>query len=85
MRNAGGYLIVTDPNTPMPIERDTFTCCHCNGVVIVKPGSGIERGFCFMEMKPHCGKKECWGCVPFEQRLEAMEGKYRFQKMMERL
>ena len=32
-----GYLLVSGPGEH--IEYDTITCSHCNGVVIVKPGT----------------------------------------------
>lgn len=70
MRNAGGYLIITDPEVAAPIERDTVSCGHCNRVVEVKAGTGAtvylwwswpqqryqeEAGaFCRCCMKPVC-------------------------------
>ena len=81
MRTPGGYLMVVQPDTPL-IERDTFTCCHCNRVVIVKPGSGMQRGWCFMCGKPHCGSKRCSaGCLPFERRLEAWENRNQLRQL----
>ena len=81
MRNPGGYLLITSPDAV--VERDTFTCCHCGRVVIVRPGSGKERGWCLFCGKPTCGRKECSsGCVPFEHRLEAWENSQRLRKMI---
>lgn len=81
MRNPGGYLLITAPEGPA-IERDTFSCCHCNAIVVVKPGSGITRGWCGLEGKPHCGGERCWPCVPFERRLEVMERRARFRSLL---
>jgi hypothetical protein len=81
MFRAGGYLTITGPDNPK--ERDTYTCCHCNKIVVVKPGSGKTRGFCFMCKKPHCGAKTCYACIPFEAKLEAMEGKKRLYRKLE--
>lgn len=83
MRRPGGYGEVSGPPEVCE-EFDTFTCCHCNCIVRVRPGSGTERGFCFMCNAPHCGKKGCWTCVPFERKLEAVENRYRLHKAMER-
>lgn len=70
-----GYLIIVDPAARSPIEAGTFCCTHCNKIVVVKPGSGIERGFCHNCHAPHCGGKKCWDCVPFERKLEEWEGR----------
>ena len=73
--NAHGYMIIIDPDAKTPVERDTFQCCHCSKNVIVRPGSGIERGFCNNCMRPHCGGPKCWDCAPFERKLEEWEGR----------
>ncbi len=74
MRNPGGYAVWTDPAKPM-IERDTFTCVHCNTVVLVKPKMSPAEmgGYCAMCHAPIC--KHCAGksCTPFEKKLEAAE------------
>jgi len=86
MRSPGGYAVILDPGADRALlEMDTFTCCHCNRVCHVRPGSGVKRGYCFMCGAPHCGGKNCWECVPFERKLEAWESRGRFQRMMERL
>ena len=36
-----------------------------------------QRGFCFRCMGPTCGKRGCVPCVPFEKRLEEVEGSQR--------
>ena len=41
MRNAGGSGLWTDKDSGhVQLELDTITCCHCNKVVFVKPGTG---------------------------------------------
>ena len=80
MRNAGGYFICTGPEGVVE-EGDTFTCCHCNSVVLVKPLVSMDKfgGFCTLCMKPTCPRCEHIGeCVPFEKRLEAVERRARF-------
>lgn len=69
-----GHLQVVDPSlrggsTDMP----TFACCHCNTIVIMRPGSGIQRGFCTKCTQLTCGRAECHECVPFAKRLELYE------------
>ena len=73
MRNPGGYAIWTSPTST--VERDTFTCVHCNGVVFVKPGPGSDPGgFCMKCFANICGPCADLGkCTPFEKRLEAIE------------
>lgn len=49
MRNPQGYGVITDPAFSQPIEHDTFTCGHCNRIVIVPPkfnGEAMPGGFC---------------------------------------
>ncbi len=74
MRRAQGTLIITDPYASAPIERDTFTCCHCNGIVVVPPPPApMPGGYCGMCSKPVCEACVGHGCTPFEKKLEAME------------
>ena len=74
---ATGYALITEPGK-RDIESDTFTCVHCNRIVHIHIGSGVDRGFCFNCGGPHCGEKRgtknCWECVPFEAKLEMWEG-----------
>ena len=61
MRNAGGYFLSTDPDPTKSkgqqaaVERDTFTCGHCNTIVFVKP-------LCSANEMPG---GLCWGCRRF--------------------
>jgi hypothetical protein len=84
MRKPQGYAIWTDPVTA-PVERDTFTCAHCNRVVIVAPKTDPTDlgGFCRMCMQHLCGPCADLGtCTPFEQRLDAMERRDRLHRAM---
>lgn len=79
-----GYLIITDPNASSPFERDTFTCSHCQKVVIVefKANPDDLGGFCRLCMKSVCPNCVGKGCHPFEKKLEEMEAKDRFQRAL---
>lgn len=77
MRNPGGYALWADPDRPS-IERDTFTCCHCNTVAFVTPGAdpSTEHGFCIRCMKHTCRSCTDKGsCTPYEKAMEAQEKK----------
>lgn len=84
MRRAQGYAIKVDPAFPMPEERDTFTCAHCNCVVFVKPLADPSEmgGFCRMCMNHICKHCVATGeCEPFEKKLEAMERTDRLRRI----
>ena len=82
MRQAEGYTIITGPD-PGTGERDTFTCAHCNRVIVVKPFQRPEDmgGICHL-----CGDKhrpsficpDCVGkpCDPFEEKLKRLEKRF---------
>lgn len=82
MRNAGGYFCSFDP-TGIRQEADTFTCFHCNRVVIVKPKCDPSDlgGMCRL-----CEKMICPDCVnlgrcdPFEEKLKRAENKYNIRR-----
>ncbi len=75
MRKPQGYAeVILDGKTVR--ENDTFTCCHCNSIVNVKPFQPPAEmgGFCCRCMLPVCGPCHDYGlCVPFEKALEAHE------------
>ena len=86
MRNAGGYRIITEPGKA-DIENDTFTCAHCNGIVLVPAGTAsITVGStCLACMKHICEActvqmDRTLKCVPFEKRLERIENKARLAR-----
>lgn len=76
MRNAGGVGVLVDPDAGT-IERDTFTCFHCQRVVFVKPKADPADmgGLCKVCMKLIC--PGCVGktCLPFEKSIEKAEAK----------
>jgi hypothetical protein len=80
MRKPGGYLVLVDPDLPKPVEHDTFTCQHCNRVVVVKPmcDPASLGGRCTvcngLICERCCGK----GCDPLEEKLQRIEAKARF-------
>lgn len=79
MRRPGGYAVWTEPSRT--VERDTFTCVHCNTVVFVKPKQDPSEmgGFCRQCMSHICGPCADLGkCTPFEKKLEEMEARDRF-------
>jgi hypothetical protein len=53
----------------------TLQCCHCNKHYLSVKGSGKRRGFCQYCNKTTCGHPACDKCVPFEEKLELIEGK----------
>jgi len=73
MRNAGGYLIMD--RAGKTVERDTFTCAHCNSVVFVQPRAdpATMGGFCRSCMKLICPKCAGKPCAPFQKQIEAAE------------
>lgn len=79
MRNAGGYAYSFDVGG-IRQEVDTFTCFHCNRIVIVKPKCDPADlgGMCRL-----CEKMICPACVdlgkcdPMEKKLERAEAKDR--------
>lgn len=78
MRNAGGYLGVFEPEGKKT-ESDTFTCCHCNRVVLVpvKASAADCGGWCFRCAKPVCPRCAGRDCTPFEKKLERIEARGR--------
>lgn len=84
-RGQGGYLVITDPNAPHAKERDTFTCFHCNNIVIVEPRANPDSlgGFCRLCMKNVCTPcADAGACVPFEKKLEQMEAQDRLRRSL---
>jgi hypothetical protein len=76
-RGLTGYATLTVPGEVVQ-ERETFTCCHCQSIVHVRP---FQRDFtrcslCDALICPKCvGQK----CVPFEKRLAAMEARRSYE------
>lgn len=89
MRRPGGYALLVQPEPSkvnfdgfrcesietLHYETDTFTCCHCNRVMHVKPRAPMDE---FGSMCRNCMKMVCptcanGPCVPFEKKLMEME------------
>ncbi len=68
-----GYIQITglDGNVT---ERHTLQCVHCGMHWVPEPGSGRVRGFCLRCHGVTCGKPVCDVCLPYEARIELMEG-----------
>lgn len=72
MRNPQGYAVWVDPIAPI-IERDTYTCVHCNAVVFVAPRQPPE-GHCRPCNASICGACADAGvCTPFMKKIEEQE------------
>lgn len=92
MRIAQGYATISSPDAPI-VERDTASCCHCNAIIFVKPGTGAtvyvepqrqgpdkeEPGAsCYRCMKAVCLACHAKGrCLPFERKIERQEARGR--------
>lgn len=84
MRNAGGYAVWTGDDV---VERDTFTCSHCQFVTVVAPGADPAScgGFCRLCMKLICGPCADKGeCSPFMKRCEQMEEEHLQRRQLSR-
>lgn len=84
MRRPQGYAVTTEPGKA-DVEEDTFTCCHCNGIVFVRPREDPSSmgGFCRLCMSHTCAACANKGtCDPFEKKLERLEAKDRFRRAL---
>ena len=93
MRSPGGYAVIISPVASRTnfdgfrcedvgegiTERDTYSCCHCNRIVHVKPKANMDEfgSMCRNCMKMVCPKCADGPCVPFEKRLEMIEARDR--------
>jgi hypothetical protein len=73
MRRAGGYSIITNADGwGATVERDTFTCGHCNRVTFLtsrhEPEHRCKR--CFAYICDSCANRNC---LPLEEQLRMME------------
>lgn len=79
MRNPGGYAFTFDPGG-IRQEADSFTCSHCNHVVMVKPKCDPNDlgGMCRLCMKMICPAcVDIGSCDPFEKKLDRYEKEHR--------
>lgn len=76
MFRPGGYIFSFDAGGVRQ-EADTFTCCHCQKVVIVKPKCDVDDlgGMCRLCMKMICPACVDQPCTPFEKSLEREEAR----------
>lgn len=84
MRKPGGQILVVDPGAPVH-EQDTFTCIHCNRIVLVKPGlTFTDFAWCRKCMKPVCEKEICnVRCLPWERQMEITEARGKLHRAMD--
>jgi hypothetical protein len=81
VRRPHGYAVWSDPDGV--VERDTFTCNHCNRVCFVRPlaDASEQHGFCLRCMRNICGPCADVGrCAPFEKLIEEAEQRERFAR-----
>ncbi len=97
MRNPGGYIAVFSPDRRYDFitsdrkkfegkEHDTFSCQHCNHVVVVKPycDAADAGGLCKQCMGLICGPcVDAGECTPLLKRIEQMEDRGRFLRQMQ--
>lgn len=85
MRRPQGYAVITTPGVPTQ-EFDTFTCKHCQRIVLVQPNRDMittDGGFCHKCFGLICDTCAAKGvCTPFERQLEAEEARWRLQRQM---
>lgn len=67
----GGYLIEENKITGAKLEFDTFTCVHCNRMVVKNPKRQRPRNECHNCNKLTCDSAGCIiECNPFERDLD---------------
>ena len=79
MFRPGGYAFSFDVDG-IRQEADSFTCAHCNRIVVVKPKCDLTDlgGFCRLCIKMICPAcVDIGSCDPFEKKLERQEKEYR--------
>lgn len=90
MRKLGGYLLISDPDSPAIIERDTVQCRHCQRIVELKPGTMgtvylVPDGQGYREEAgAYCSS--CSGplCLPCEHKGGCERGSRYWERWMER-
>jgi len=92
MLRAQSYGILTDPSFSQPIERDGFTCGHCQYVVMVEPLCDPAKlgGFC--KVCSHLVCPRCYnaimkgaGCTPWEKRMDIAEKRARLLQSVDKV
>lgn len=46
MRTPTGYAVIVEPDRPL-VERDTWTCGHCQRIIFTKPHTAATVYLCF--------------------------------------
>jgi hypothetical protein len=85
MRSPGGYAFSFDVGGVRQ-EADTFTCYHCNTIVIVKPKCDPYDlgGMCRLCEKMICPKcVDIGSCDPLEEKLKRAETAYHARRSYE--
>lgn len=72
-----GQFTIAGPLLPGQVaEGETLMCIHCQKHWMIRPGSGMARGWCSNCDGPTCGKLKCeTECVYFEKSIEIQEGR----------
>jgi len=71
MGQSRGYSVMTSPGGT--VEKDTFTCSHCNEIKFLEPGKPAYA-HCTTCDKDICDKPKCnAGCTPFIKKIEKRE------------
>ncbi len=68
-RNPHGAIIVDGV-----VVADSLSCPHCNAHFLSVKGSGVQRSWCPRCHAVCCGREECMVCIPFEAKLDFVEG-----------
>ena len=85
-RRAKGFGEITWLDTGKVEQHQTLMCAHCQMHWMVRPGSGINRGFCVRCAAPTCGKQRCFDrCDPWEKRVERMEARGALERSLRRI
>ena len=84
MLRANNYAVIFNPDGPT-IERNNFTCGHCQRVTFVLPGQRADDigGLCKVCMNlicPECTDKMV--CDPFEEKLKRSEASDRLRRQL---
>lgn len=82
-RKPSSYVLVTYQDSDRKEEADLAQCKHCGFHWFVKPGSGIQRGYCYQCGGRLCGKPGCLKeCVPLMRAIERMEARDKLVRAM---
>ncbi len=86
-RHNGEWRSLDEARARVLAEGQTLQCGHCPRMWELRPGSGIERGFCLKCNQPTCNQPGCTPpgeCRPWEAQMEAMERRARLLESVRR-